>query len=144
MMKYLIFFGVYTMLNAVSIFELPGDDLTLEVPREAKLCGIRYVSPTSSTHKTISECVEIGLNLEDTINLLKQKSKNRKELIVAFFLESSLIRPGLRTIGKEWKLSGIVYNYKENLYRLEVYDADDKYFYFEKEVQNIKLVLNKK
>lgn len=143
-MKLLLILVSFEFLYSVSIFEFAGEDFYLELPENTKLCNVKYVNPISQLHTKISECVEPSSNLVETIDVLKSKLKNKKEVIFSFFGNGSGIRPTLKSSNREWKLAGIIFNYKENLYKFEVYDKEDKYFYFEKDINSIKIQVNQK
>ena len=143
-MKFLLILVSLNFLYPVSIFEFPADDFILEVTEGTKLCSVQYANPISQVHKKVSECLDLTSNLEETIQELRLKLKNKKEFILSFFNNSLAIRPPLKSTNKEWKVGGIIYNYKENLYKIEVYDKEGKYFYFEKDINSIKILMNQK
>ena len=132
-MKYLLLIlSLFISFNSKaqnSLFEIPGDDLIIEVSKEVKLCIVKFINPISDKLKEVNNCYELDSNLEDLISRAKSESKNKKEIIFAFGLRDKIISPMLKSPKAAWNIKSIIYKIKYDVYKLELIDKDGNYLY---------------
>ena len=122
-----------------SIFQLSPLDIFLELPNNSKLCIAKPKSFINNNEYIKKNCETIKSKISESEELLKSTSSG-KEICYIFYSENDeKLSPSFQLNKKDYKLLSIIYNKKENLYKIEIIDNNSNYYYFIKEINSIKV-----
>ena len=122
-----------------SIFQFSLLDIFLELPNNSKLCVAKPKSFINNNEYFKKNCETIKSKISESEELLKSTSSG-KEICYIFYSENDeKLSPSFQLNKKDYKLLSIIYNKKENLYKIEIIDNNSNYYYFIKEINSIKV-----
>jgi hypothetical protein len=122
-----------------SVFNLPYGDILLELNQNIKICIVKKNNLLDYIYLTQRKCEFLNLEFFEVIELLGKTSKS-KEIIYGIFNEKNeVLNPQFQINKNSFTLLSIVYNRKENLYKLELLDSDANYYYLIKDIKSIKV-----
>jgi hypothetical protein len=122
-----------------SIFQFSPLDIFLELPNSSKLCIAKPKSFINNNEYIKKKCETIKSKISEPEELLKSTSSG-KEICYIFYSENDeILSPGFQLNKKDYKLLSIIYNKKENLYKIEIIDNNLNYYYFIKDINSIKV-----
>jgi hypothetical protein len=122
-----------------SIFQFSPLDIFLELPNNSKLCIAKPKSFINNNEYIKKNCETIKSKISESEELLKSTSSG-KEICYIFYSENDeKLSPSFQLNKKDYKLLSIIYNKKENLYKIEIIDNNSNYYYFIKEINSIKV-----
>ncbi len=139
--KVLIFILVFHSFDLVSqsIFYLPYGELILELNSNDKICVVKQINLLNYNDFFKKKCEILNLELYEILVQLG-KSTNRKEIAFAFFSEKNeKVSPKFQLNNKSYTLLSLIFNKKENIYKLELLDSESNYHYLIKDIKSIKV-----
>jgi hypothetical protein len=138
--RFIYFFIIFSLdIFSESIFQFSSLDIFLELPNSSKLCVAKPKSFINNNEYIKKNCETIKSKISESEELLKSTSSG-KEICYIFYSENDeKLSPSFQLNKKDYKLLSIIYNKKENLYKIEIIDNSLNYYYFIKELNSIKV-----
>ena len=138
--RFIYFFIIFSLdIFSESIFQFSSLDIFLELPNSSKLCVAKPKSFINDNEYIKKNCETIKSKISESEELLKSTSSG-KEICYIFYSENDeKLSPSFQLNKKDYKLLSIIYNKKENLYKIEIIDNSLNYYYFIKELNSIKV-----
>jgi hypothetical protein len=138
--RFIYFFIIFSLdIFSESIFQFSSLDIFLELPNSSKLCVAKPKSFINNNEYIKKNCETIKSKISESEELLKSTSSG-KEICYVFYSENDeKLSPSFQLNKKDYKLLSIIYNKKENLYKIEIIDNSLNYYYFIKELNSIKV-----
>lgn len=138
--RFIYFFIIFSLdIFSESIFQFSSLDIFLELPNSSKLCVAKPKSFINNNEYIKKNCETIKSKISESEELLKSTSSG-KEICYIFYSENDeKLSPSFQVNKKDYKLLSIIYNKKENLYKIEIIDNGLNYYYFIKELNSIKV-----
>ena len=138
--RFIYFFIIFSLdIFSESIFQFSSLDIFLELPNSSKLCVAKPKSFINNNEYIKKNCETIKSKISESEELLKSTSSG-KEICYIFYSENDeKLSPSFQLNKKDYKLISIIYNKKENLYKIEIIDNSLNYYYFIKELNSIKV-----
>ncbi len=140
LINYIIIFKYLVIpIYSDSIFSLSSMESNLNLKIGSSICRVKQKG-YSSENIIKKDCEVISSNISKAQEILRSRNSQSKEIIYAFYSENGdRETPILSNEKIEYKVQTIVFNKKEDKYKLEVIDKSGRYFYLEKKIDLIKL-----
>jgi hypothetical protein len=123
-----------------SIFSLSSMESNLNLKIGSSICRVKQKGFSTEKNIVKKDCEVVNSNILKAQEILRSRNPESKEIIYAFYSENGdRETPLLSNEKNEYKLLTIIFNKKENKYKLEIIDKNEKYFYLEKKIDLIKL-----
>jgi hypothetical protein len=138
--RFIFFILIFSLgIFSESLFQFSPLDIFLELPNISKLCIAKPKSFINNKEYIKKNCETIKSNISEPEQLLKSTSSG-KEICYIFYSENDeKLSPSFQLNKKDYKLLSIIYNKKENLYKIEIIDNNLNYYYLIKDINSIKV-----
>jgi hypothetical protein len=138
--RFIIFILIFSLgIFSESLFQFSPLDIFLELPNSSKLCIAKPKSFINNKEYIKKNCETIKSNISEPEQLLKSTSSG-KEICYIFYSENDeKLSPSFQLNKKDYKLLSIIYNKKENLYKIEIIENNLNYYYLIKDINSIKV-----
>jgi len=138
--RFIFFILIFSLgIFSESLFQFSPLDIFLELPNSSKLCIAKPKSFINNKEYIKKNCETIKSNISEPEQLLKSTSSG-KEICYIFYSENDeKLSPSFQLNKKDYKLLSIIYNKKENLYKIEIIDNNLNYYYLTKDINSIKV-----
>jgi hypothetical protein len=138
--RFIIFILIFSLgIFSESLFQFSPLDIFLELPNSSKLCIAKPKSFINNKEYIKKNCETIKSNISEPEQLLKSISSG-KEICYIFYSENDeKLSPSFQLNKKDYKLLSIIYNKKENLYKIEIIENNLNYYYLIKDINSIKV-----
>lgn len=138
--RFIFFILIFSLgIFSESLFQFSPLDISLELPNSSKLCVAKPKSFLNNKEYIKKKCETIKSNISEPEQLLKSTSSG-KEICYIFYSENDeKLSPSFQLNKKDYKLLSIIYNKKENLYKIEIIDNNLNYYYLIKDINSIKV-----
>jgi hypothetical protein len=136
-LKFILFFS--TEIFSDSIFHFSPLDIYLELPTKSKLCIAKSKSFLNNKDYIKKNCESLKFSISELEGLLRLTSSG-KEICYIFYSENDeKLSPSFQFNKKDYKLLSIIFNKKENIYKIEIIDNNLNYYYLIKDINSIKV-----
>jgi len=136
-LKFIIIFAIDIFSD--SIFHLSPLDINLELPINSKLCVAKPKSFLNNKEYIKKNCEIIKSNIYEPEELLKSTSKGKEICYIVYSENDEKLSPSFQFNKKDYKLLSIIFNKKDNIYKIEIIDNNLNYFYLIKDINSIKV-----